>query len=103
MSEQIQFQNFQEFYKFYLSEHCDRTCRRLHFVGSTGGLICLAAFLFTFKWYLIPLGLFIGYGCAWIGHFFFEHNKPASFKYPLYSFAGDWVMFKDILIGKIRF
>ena len=103
MSEPIQFQNFGEFYQYYLAEHCDRTCRRLHFIGSTCGLICLAAFIVTFKWYWIPLGLIVGYGFAWVGHFFFEHNKPATFKYPLYSFAGDWVMYKDILFGKIRF
>lgn len=101
--EQLEFQSFRDFYQFYLSEHCDRTCRRLHFVGSLLGLVCLGAFLITLKWYLIPLGLLLGYGFAWIGHFFFEHNKPASFKFPLYSFAGDWVMFKDILLGKIRF
>jgi len=44
-----------------------------------------------------------GYGFAWIGHFFFEKNKPATFTYPLYSLAGDWVMYKDILTGRIRF
>ena len=48
-------------------------------------------------------GLLCGYGFAWVGHFFFEKNRPATFKHPFYSFAGDWVMFKDIIVGKIRF
>ena len=53
-------------------------------------------------WWLLA-ALFCGYGFAWVGHFFFEKNRPATFKHPFYSFAGDWVMFKDILTGKIRF
>ena len=48
-------------------------------------------------------GLLCGYGCAWLGHFGFEKNKPASFSRPLYSFMGDWVMFKDLLTGRIPF
>ncbi len=54
----------------------------------------------NFLWLLA--GLFCGYAMAWIGHFGFEHNKPASFQRPLYSFLGDWVMYKDILMGKIK-
>ena len=51
-------------------------------------------------WYLLA-ALFCGYGFAWVGHFFFEKNRPATFRHPFYSFAGDWVMFKDILTGRI--
>ncbi len=94
--------SFVEFYPFYLTEHRNRTCRRLHFVGSSLGVGCLLM-LFTsgnFLWLLA--GLLFGYTFAWIGHFGFEHNKPASFKRPLYSFMGDWVMYKDILTGKIK-
>jgi hypothetical protein len=98
-----QFASFAEFYPFYLGEHSNRTCRRLHFVGSSLGLACLATALLTGNWALILLGLLCGYGFAWIGHFGFEKNKPASFKRPLYSFMGDWVMYKDIWTGKIRF
>lgn len=98
------YQNFAEFYPYYLSEHSDRTCRRLHFVGSAlviGVLLAVLIGALPWLWLLaIPL---IGYGFAWVGHFFFEHNKPATFRYPLYSLIGDWVMFRDMLIGKIRF
>lgn len=95
--------SFHEFYPFYLSQHRDRTCRRLHFVGSAGALAIVAAAVSLGRpwWALAALGF--GYGCAWIGHAFFEHNRPATFQHPLYSFAGDWVMFRDMLTGRIAF
>ncbi|TFZ00238.1 Mpo1-like protein [Ramlibacter humi] len=95
--------SFAEFYPFYLSEHSNRTCRRLHFVGCSLGLVCLAMMFVTGSLWWLPAGLLCGYAFAWIGHFGFEKNKPASFKRPLYSFMGDWVMYKDIWTGKIRF
>ncbi len=97
------YQSFAEFYPFYLSQHANQTCRRLHFVGSTLVLAIFVSALATqnFLWLLaLPIA---GYGFAWVGHFFFEHNKPATFTYPLYSLASDWVMFWQMLTGKIRF
>lgn len=97
------FASFSEFYPFYLGEHQDRTCRRLHFVGT---LLLLIVVLYSlasgqYRWlWLAPL---LGYGFAWIGHFVFEKNRPATFKHPVYSLLGDFVMFRDILIGRIRF
>ncbi len=94
---------FREFYPFYLREHLNHICRRLHFVGSSLvlGLILTTVLTGDLRWLIaVP---FAGYGFAWVGHFFFEHNKPATFKYPLYSLIGDWVMYGDILRGKIRF
>ena len=96
------FASFREFYPFYLQEHRNRVWRRLHFIGSCGVLALLAAALGTSNAWWGLGALFCGYGCAWVGHYFFETNRPATFKRPLYSFAGDWVMFKDILIGKVR-
>jgi hypothetical protein len=97
------FQSFREFYPYYLSEHSDRTCRRLHFVG-TALLIAVAVFAtLTARWALMWFLPLVGYGFAWTGHFFFEHNRPATFKYPFYSLAGDFVMFRDMLTGRIRF
>jgi hypothetical protein len=94
--------SFAEFYPFYLSEHSNLTCRRLHFAGSTLGLLCLGMLIATLNpWWLLA-GLLSGYAFAWVGHFFFEKNKPASFKRPLYSFMGDWVMYKDIWTGKVK-
>lgn len=97
------FRSFAEFYPFYLGEHSNRTCRRLHFVGSTLALACLATLLVTGQWRYLLLGLLCGYGFAWVGHFGFEKNKPASFSRPLYSFMGDWVMYGQIWRGKIPF
>ena len=94
---------FQEFYPFYLAEHSNRTCRRLHFVGTSLGLgFLLLAFLTMNFWWLLA-GVVQGYAWAWVGHYFFEHNRPATFKYPRWSFIGDWVMWKEILTGKIKF
>jgi len=97
------FATFKEFYPFYLSEHNNRTSRRLHFVGSSLALVCFAGLVGTGNplWLLAVLAA--GYGFAWIGHFAFEKNRPASFKQPLFSFMGDWVMYKDIWTGRIRF
>ncbi|MFZ5601938.1 MAG: Mpo1-like protein [Pseudomonadota bacterium] len=97
------FTSFEQFYPYYLSEHSNLTCRRLHFVGSTLVLIALAWILVTGNWAMIWLLPLLGYGFAWVGHFFFEKNRPATFTYPWYSLLGDWVMYKDILTGKIRF
>ena len=98
-----QFASFREFYPFYLGEHRNRTNRRLHFAGSSLvlGFVLLAALRGDARWLLVAL--LSGYAFAWVGHFFFEKNRPATFKHPFYSFAGDWVMYKDILIGKIPF
>ena len=97
------FATFREFYPFYLREHLNVTCRRLHFAGSSLVLgVVLAALLSGDLRWLIAAP-FAGYGFAWIGHYFFEHNRPATFKHPLYSFIGDWAMYRDILSGKIKF
>ena len=96
------FTRFADFYPFYLGEHRHPVCRRLHFIGSTLVLGCLLMLVATghLGWALgMPL---CGYGFAWVGHFFFEKNRPATFRYPLYSLWGDWVMYRDIWAGRIR-
>ena len=96
------FASFREFYPFYLGEHANPTCRRLHFVGSWLVLGCLAlAIVQANPWWLLGMPL-AGYGFAWVGHFFFEKNRPATFAHPFYSLLGDWVMFRDILLGRIK-
>jgi len=95
--------SFAEFYPFYLSEHRNRTCRRLHFIGTSLVLGCVVAAMVTGNaWWLLAAPV-CGYGFAWIGHFRFEKNRPATFEYPLYSFAGDWLMYRDMLMGRIPF
>lgn len=97
------FRSFAEFYPYYLSEHINDTSRRLHYIGSLLVLAILAWVLLTQSWWWLLALPVAGYGFAWVGHFFFEKNKPATFQYPLYSFMGDWVMLKDALTGRIRF
>lgn len=97
----MQYKNFTEFYPYYLSEHSNVVCRRLHFIGSLLVITILVSAIIsgTLEWLiLMPVA---GYGFAWIGHFFFENNKPATFKHPLYSLIGDWVMFWQILRGEL--
>ena len=97
------FTSFAEFYPYYLQEHSNDVCRRLHYVGSLLVLSILGYALFTQQWLWLLALPFAGYGFAWVGHFVFEKNKPATFKYPLYSFMGDWVMLKDAFTGRISF
>lgn len=99
----MKYQTFAEFYPFYLSEHSNQNNRRMHFVGNILALIFFLKFLFTLSIGSLIMALIVGYGFAWLGHAIFEKNKPATFQYPLYSFMADWVMFKDIITGKIKF
>ncbi|MEO3866943.1 DUF962 domain-containing protein [Rheinheimera fenheensis] len=96
------FSSFAEFYPYYLAEHRHPVCRALHYCGSLLVIAVLCFALITQQWPLLWLLPLIGYGFAWVGHFAFEHNKPATFKYPLYSFAADWVMLKDFLTGQLK-
>ena len=96
------FNSFAEFYPFYLSQHQNKTCRLLHVIGMVLVILTILYILLSHHWSAIILLPIFGYGFAWIGHFFFEKNKPATWKYPLYSFLGDWVMFKDTIMEWIK-
>ena len=91
----------QNFYDFYLNEHQNMACRRLHFAGSSFGLLGLAKSVKDRSPTPLLKGIAAGYACAWVGHFFFEKNKPASFKFPLKSFASDFRMYSDVLRGNL--
>jgi len=103
MKDQKTYRSFMDFYPFYLSEYANRTSRRLHFVGTSIAAVLLLAALATQRWWLVAAALIQGYGFAWVGHFFFERNKPATFTYPWFSLRGDWRLWWEILTGKIRF
>lgn len=102
-SPQSHFATFAQFYPFYLSEHRNVVCRRLHFIGTALTLCILAAAIGTANALLLLAVPVAGYGFAWVGHFAFEKNRPATFAHPWYSLMGDFVMFRDILVGRIRF
>lgn len=92
-----------EFYPFYLSEHLNPTSRILHFIGTGLVIFILIYGLISQKYWLLLSIPIVGYGFAWIGHFFFEKNKPATFKYPLYSLSSDFILFFDLIRGKESF
>jgi hypothetical protein len=91
---------FADFYPFYLSEHANRVSRRLHVVGTSVALLLLVMAVLTRNGWLVLAALVQGYAFAWVGHFFFEHNKPATFRYPLFSFMGDWRLWWETVTGK---
>jgi hypothetical protein len=98
---QREYNSFSEFWPHYVAEHSDPRTRMLHLVGTFIALGCVAYFIGIGKWWLFPLALIPGYGMAWIGHFFIEKNKPATFQYPLWSFIGDYKMIGLMLTGKM--
>lgn len=96
------YRSLSEFYPFYLAEHQNDVSRRLHFIG-TGLIIPLFFYaIVTQQWALLWLVPLVGYGFAWVGHAFFEKNKPATFQYPLFSLASDFILFGDILRGRVK-
>ena len=97
----MDFKTFSDFYPYYLREHSNMTCRKLHFVGTCGVIALMLLFFFTGNLMTLLLLPVVGYGFAWIGHFGFEKNRPATFKYPWYSLLGDFRLFWDILTGRV--
>ena len=97
------FTRFADFYPYYLSEHSNSTCRRLHFIGTTLVIFIAAFAIGSARWPLLWAVPIAGYSFAWIGHFFFEKNRPATFKHPFYSLLGDFVMYRDMVMGKVPF
>ncbi|HKO97516.1 MAG TPA: DUF962 domain-containing protein [Pyrinomonadaceae bacterium] len=96
------YKSFSEFWPHYVSEHSRPQTRALHLIGTAIALSCIVYFAASGRWWLIPLALVPGYGLAWVGHFFIEKNKPATFQYPLWSFMGDYKMIWMMLTGKIN-
>jgi hypothetical protein len=99
-------QSYTEFWDFYVAEHSRPLTRQLHFAGTSLGLLLLAYFIYTGRWYLFPLFFVVGYAFAWFAHFVIEKNKPASFRYPLWSFISDfkmmWYMATGRMDGEVR-
>ena len=96
------FNSFSDFWPHYVAEHSQPTTRLLHLIGTTVGISCAVFFIAAGRWWLFPLGLIPGYGAAWIGHFFIEKNKPATFQHPLWSFIGDYKMIGMMIAGKMN-
>ncbi len=97
------YHSLKEFYPFYLTEHSNTTSRVLHFIGTGLFFSILIFVLVTQQWLFLLAGPVCGYGFAWVGHFFFEKNKPATFDYPVYSLLSDFRLFFELLVGKQKF
>jgi hypothetical protein len=91
---------YEEFWPFYVSQHMHPTTRALHIVGISAALASLVAGFFVSPLFFLAVPPF-GYAFAWIGHLFFEHNRPATFLYPAWSLRGDLRMFRLALLGKM--
>jgi hypothetical protein len=92
--------SYEEFWPYYVSEHMEPTTRRLHVFGTTLVLGALAAAVLLDPLWLLAAPL-AGYSFAWAGHFFFEHNRPATFTYPLWSLRADFRMFRLTVLGRM--
>lgn len=103
MSEPVErYRSFSEFYPFYLTEHANQTSRRLHVIGA-GSAVALIVLGLAWNWRLLWLAPVAGYGFAWVGHYLFEKNRPATFKYPLWSLTGDLLLFFQTVTRQRRF
>ncbi len=95
------YKTFWSFYPYYLTEHSNPICRLTHYIGTSGLILVVAAAIYYSNAKILFLLPVVGYGFAWLGHFVFEKNKPATFQYPLYSLGSDFVMYFHFLTGKI--
>jgi len=98
----VAIKTYSEFWDFYVREHSKPLTRALHLVGTTLGLTLLIYFIATGRWYFFPVFLIVGYAFAWFAHFVVEKNRPATFKYPMWSFISDFKMIGYILTGRMR-
>ena len=94
--------NYSEFWDFYVLEHSKPMTRYLHFVGTSLAIVMLVWFVKGQNFLYIPLCFVVGYGFAWISHFFIEKNRPATFKHPLWSFISDYKMIWFMLTGRMN-
>jgi len=101
MDSHDKYQTFADFWLFYLSQHRHPLCRGLHYIGSCSSIVFILASIWFMDWSFLMAALLVGYAFAWVGHFFIEHNRPATFTYPLWSFLADFYMLWRLVIGQL--
>jgi hypothetical protein len=102
MASDHRFVGYREFWSFYVGEHRRPATRWLHFVGTTMFLLCLVLAAILGEPWLLLLGPLLAYGPAWIGHFFIERNRPATFRHPLRSLIADFHMYGLMWLGRME-
>jgi hypothetical protein len=98
----VPIRSYAAFFPHYLRQHANPLCRRFHYVGTSGALVCLVGFVVSGDWRAVALGIGFGYGFAWVGHFFVEHNRPATLCHPIWSLMADHHMGWLALTGRLR-
>ena len=96
------YRSYREFWPFYVSQHQEPGTRMLHFLGTSAVILCVIAAVVTQVWWLLLLGPAVAYGPAWVGHFFIERNRPATFRHPLWSLVGDFHMYGLMWAGRME-
>ena len=94
-------ETYAQFWDFYVREHSKPLTRWVHFLGTAVGLALLTYFVATGRWYFFPVFAVVGYAFAWFAHFVIEKNRPATFKYPLWSFISDFKMIWFMITGRM--
>lgn len=95
-------ETYTEFWDFYVREHSKPLTRLLHLIGTVFGIALLVFFIARGRWYFFPVFLVVGYAFAWFAHFVVEKNRPATFKYPFWSFISDFKMIWYMLAGRMN-
>ena len=93
---------YEEFWPFYLREHSKKGTRIMHYIGTTIGFGCLVMLVLTWELKWLGYGLVSGYAFAWLSHMLIEKNRPATFKYPLWSFVSDWRMWFEAILSVFK-
>jgi hypothetical protein len=94
--------DLKEYYQYYLTLHQNKYCRALHFLGQCVTIGFVSAVIYNKIWLLLLAAPFVIYPFAWTGHYLFKKNEPAAFSAPIKAKICDWIMFKDILLGRIK-
>jgi hypothetical protein len=96
-----EFKTFEDFWPYYLREHGRPETKTMHMLGTTIGAMGIASWLATRRSKYLAAAMIGSYGSAWLGHFVFEKNTPATFKYPLWSLQADLLMYRLWLTGDL--